>query len=60
MLKKLTGRPTAIIEDVPASAVKAYNLLKSGKINKSNCARISDISSYCFNKYIRIIEERTS
>ncbi|MBU3145987.1 recombinase family protein [Clostridium sp. CF012] len=56
---KLIGRPTTTIEDVPVAVVKAYGLLKNGKINKSECARMCDISRSCLYKYIKIIEEST-
>jgi len=54
---KLIGRPTTTIEDVPVAVVKAYDLLKIGKLNKSECARMCDISRSCLYKYIKIIEE---
>ncbi len=54
---KLIGRPTTTIEDVPVAVVKAYGLLKNGKINKSECARMCDISRSCLYKYIKLIEE---
>jgi hypothetical protein len=54
---KLLGRPKTTIADVPVSVVKAYDLLKNGKINKSECARMCDISRTCLYKYIRLIEE---
>ncbi|MGK0466480.1 recombinase family protein [Clostridium sp.] len=54
---KLIGRPTTTIEDVPVAVVKAYGLLKNSKINKSECARMCDISRSCLYKYIKIIEE---
>ena len=57
---KLIGRPTTTIEDVPLAVVKAYDLLKKGKINKSECARMCNISRSCLYKYIRIIEESTN
>lgn len=53
---KLLGRPTTTIEDIPVAVVKAYDLLKNGKINKSECARMCDISRSCLYKYIKIIE----
>jgi DNA invertase Pin-like site-specific DNA recombinase len=56
---KLIGRPTTTIEDVPVAVVKAYGLLKNGKINKSECARMCSISRSCLYKYIKIIEEST-
>lgn len=54
---RLIGRPTTTKEDIPVAVVKAYDLLKSGKINKSECARMCDISRSCLYKYIKIIEE---
>ena len=54
---KLIGRPTTTIEDVSVAVIKAYGLLKSGKINKSECARMCNISRSCLYKYIKIIEE---
>jgi DNA invertase Pin-like site-specific DNA recombinase len=54
---RLIGRPTTTIEDVPVAVVKAYDLLKNGKINKSECARMCDISRSCLYKYIKLIEE---
>ncbi|WP_053956830.1 recombinase family protein [Inediibacterium massiliense] len=52
---KVIGRPQTTIEDIPANVLKAYELLKSGKINKSECARMCDISRPSLNKYIKII-----
>jgi DNA invertase Pin-like site-specific DNA recombinase len=54
---RLIGRPTTTIEDVPVAVVKAYGLLKNGKINKSECARMCEISRSCLYKYIKLIEE---
>jgi len=54
---KLIGRPATTIADVPVAVVKAYGLLNNGKINKSECARMCDISRSCLYKYIKIIEE---
>jgi DNA invertase Pin-like site-specific DNA recombinase len=56
---KLLGRPKTTIEDIPMAVVKSYDLLKKGKINKSECARMCDISRTCLYKYIRIVEEST-
>jgi hypothetical protein len=51
MLKgKLIGRPTTTIEDVPVAVTKAYELSKSSKINKSECARMCNISRSCLKK----------
>jgi len=54
---KLLGRPKTRVEDIPVAVVKSYDLLKKGKINKSECARMCDISRSCLYKYIRLIEE---
>ncbi|MCJ7691123.1 MAG: recombinase family protein [Clostridiaceae bacterium] len=54
---KVIGRPTTTIEDVPVAVVKAYRLLKNGKINKSECARMCDVLRSCLYKYIKIIEQ---
>ena len=52
---KIVGRPTTSINDIPVSVVKAYELLKRSKINKSECARMCDISRPSLDKYIQII-----
>lgn len=52
----IVGRPTTTIEDIPSNVVKAYELLKNGKINKIECARMCDISRPSLDKYIKIIE----
>ena len=54
---KLVGRPITTMKDVPVAVVKAYDLLKSTRINKSECARMCDISRSCLYKYIKLIEE---
>ncbi len=51
----IVGRPTTTIEDIPASVIKAYDLLRNGKINKSECARMCDISRPSLDKYIKIL-----
>ena len=53
---KIVGRPTTSINDIPVSVVKAYELLKRSKINKSECARMCDISRPSLDKYIKIIK----
>lgn len=55
---KVVGRPTTTIEDIPATVKKAYELLKQAKINKTECARMCDISRPSLDKYIRILEEQ--
>jgi len=53
---KIVGRPTTSIEDVPGAVIKSYKLLKNGKINKSECARMCDITRPSLDKYIKIIQ----
>ena len=53
---KIIGRPTTAIEDIPTQVLKSYDLLKNGKINKSECARMCDTSRPSLDKYIKIIE----
>ncbi|WP_291643742.1 recombinase family protein [Clostridium sp.] len=55
---KIVGRPTTSLTDIPATVLKAYELLKGGKINKSECARRCDISRPSLDKYIKIIERK--
>ena len=50
------GRPITTIEDIPLQVSKAYELLKVGKINKSECARMSGKSRPSLDKYIKILE----
>lgn len=54
----IVGRPTTTAEDIPSNVVKAYILLKSGKINKSECSRMCDISRPTLYKYINILKEK--
>jgi DNA invertase Pin-like site-specific DNA recombinase len=52
---KIIGRPTTSINDIPIAVTKAYTLLQNGKLNKSECARMCDISRPSLDKYIKII-----
>jgi DNA invertase Pin-like site-specific DNA recombinase len=54
--EKLIGRTITTVEDVSVAVVKAYGLLKNGKMNKRECARMCDISRLCLYKYIKLIE----
>ena len=53
---KILGRPSISIEDIPLNVIKAYDLLKAGKINKSECAKMCAISRPTLDKYIKIME----
>jgi len=48
---KIVGRPATSLKDIPVTVLKAYELVKKGKINKSECARMCDISRPTLNKY---------
>ncbi|QNU68940.1 recombinase family protein [Ruminiclostridium herbifermentans] len=54
----IVGRPRTSIKDIPVNVIKAYELLKNGKINKTECARMCDISRPSLDKYINIIKEQ--
>lgn len=53
---KTIGRPSKTKEDIPNNVINAYDLLKTQKINKSECARMCNISRPTLDKYIKIIE----
>lgn len=53
---KIVGRPKTSKDDIPSNVLKAYELYNNGKINKSECARMCDISRPSLDKYIKIIE----
>ncbi len=53
----IVGRPKTNKEDISVKIMKAYDLLKNGKINKTECARMCDISRPSLDKYIKILEE---
>ncbi|MCD3246640.1 recombinase family protein, partial [Clostridium botulinum C] len=53
---KVIGRPQTTKEDIPSNIINAIKLLKDKKINKSECARMCNISRPTLDKYIKIIE----
>lgn len=53
---KIVGRPAMTKEDIPSIVVKAYELLKGGRINKSECSRMCSISRPSLYKYIKILK----
>lgn len=55
---KEIGRPTTTLDDIPQAFKKNYKLYKDKKINKSELARICNISRTTLYKYIKIIEEQ--
>ena len=52
---KIVGRPTTNLTDIPTTVLKAYELLNNGKINKSECAKMCDISRPTLDKYSKVI-----
>ena len=55
---KIVGRPKATLEDIPQQVIKAMELLNANKINKSECARMCDISRPTLNKYLKILNDK--
>lgn len=53
---KVIGRPQTTKEDIPSNIINAIELLKNKNINKSQCARMCNISRPTLDKYIKIIE----
>lgn len=51
------GRPKTTIDDIPQNIKDAYALVKKKTINKSECARMLQISRVTLDKYIRILDD---
>lgn len=54
---KKIGRPKTTVNDIPKRFAKAYPLYKAGKLNKSELARVCELSRTSVVKYIRLMEE---
>lgn len=54
---KEIGRPKTTIDDIPTNVKKMYKLYKNKQINKSEFARVCEISRTTLYKYIEILEE---
>lgn len=54
---KLIGRPKINFKDVPQKVKDMYDLFKSGSINKTDYAKICNISRPTLDKYLKIITE---
>ena len=50
------GRPQSTKEDIPASFLRHYPSLKSGKLNISEIARVCDMSRTTVYKYVSLLE----
>ncbi len=53
---KELGRPKTSIDNIPNKFIKNYELYKKQKINKSDLARITELSRPSINKYIKLYE----
>lgn len=51
---KVIGRPQTTKEDIPSNIINAIELLKNKNINKSQCARMCNISRPTLDKYIKL------
>lgn len=54
---KEIGRPKTTIDDIPNKVKKTYKLYKNKQINKSEFARVCEISRTTLYKYINMLEE---
>lgn len=54
---KKGGRPNTTIDDIPKDFIKHYDLYKSGKINKSDLSRLTNLSRPTVDKYIKMLED---
>lgn len=51
------GRPQLTKEDIPATFLRHYPSLKSGKLNVSELARVCDMSRTTVYKYVSLLEK---
>ena len=51
------GRPQVTKDDIPASFLRHYPSLKSGKLNVSELARVCDMSRTTVYKYVSLLEK---
>ena len=54
---KIIGRPITTIDNLPSSFVKHYPKYRNKQINKSELARLCDMSRQSIHKYIKIYEK---
>ena len=57
---KIVGRPVTTIENLPNKFVKHYPKYKSGQINKTELARLCEMSRPSIYKYIEIYKKSMS
>ncbi|MFV0516730.1 MAG: recombinase family protein [Aminipila sp.] len=54
---KMVGRPTLKIEDIPKPVIENYELLEQGSLNKTDYAKLCNISRPTLNKYLEIMKK---
>lgn len=53
---KIVGRPTTTVDSLPSSFIKHYPKYKDKQINKTELARLCNVSRQSVHKYINIYE----
>ena len=53
---KVVGRPSTTIDSLPSNFIKHYPKYKSRQINKTELARLCDVSRQSVHKYIKVYE----
>lgn len=54
---KVIGRPITTVDKLPSSFIKHYPKYRNGQINKTELARLCDVSRQTIHKYIEIYEK---
>ncbi|WP_271814741.1 recombinase family protein [Clostridium beijerinckii] len=54
---KIVGRPTLTIKDIPQKVKDMYGLYKQGAINKTDYAKLCNVSRPTLDKYLKVIIE---
>ncbi len=52
---KVLGRPKTTIEDIPQNVKDACELVRKKVVNKSQCARMLNVSRVTLDKYIGVL-----
>lgn len=54
---KAIGRPSLRLEDIPKKVIDNYKLLEDGAINKTDYAKLCNISRPTLNKYLEVMKK---
>lgn len=54
---KAIGRPSLRLEDIPKKVIDNYKLLEEGTINKTDYAKLCNISRPTLNKYLEVMKK---